>query len=131
MGIAISSISSLPGGSLGSLPDRLARHRGGVTDAAGHILSRGRNRVPAGNSLEKSVNHNDLSNAELNALLALDSRRIDRRSCVLYTTTEPCPLCLGAFYMSGLRNLHYASRDPYAGNRRLLAASTCWGRHII
>ena len=34
--------------------------------------------------------------------------------------TEPCPMCLGTFYMSGLRTLYYASRDPYAGSVNLL-----------
>ena len=29
-------------------------------------------------------------------------------------------MCLGTFYMSGLRSLHYASRDPYAGSVNLL-----------
>ena len=29
-------------------------------------------------------------------------------------------MCMGTFYMSGLRTLHFASRDPYAGSVDLL-----------
>ena len=32
-------------------------------------------------------------------------------------------MCLGTFYMSGLRTLHYASRDPYAGSVNLLGTT--------
>ena len=56
----------------------------------------------------------------MNALLALDFAGIDRHNCHLYTVTEPCPMCLGAIYMAGIYNLHYASRDPLAGSADLL-----------
>jgi hypothetical protein len=38
-------------------------------------------------------------------------------------TMEPCPLCLGALYMSSVRQLHYACRDPYAGSVDLLSTT--------
>jgi hypothetical protein len=37
---------------------------------------------------------------------------------------EPCPMCLGTWYMSGMAVLHYAARDPYAGSTDLL--NTTW-----
>lgn len=92
-----------------------------VTDANGTILARGRNRIRG-----KRTNPHDfrpgnrLAHAEVEALNNLDYDRVDRHSCILYTSTEPCPMCLGTFYMSGLRTLHYASRDPYAGSVNLL-----------
>lgn len=92
-----------------------------VTDANGTILARGRNRIRG-----KRTNPHDfrpgnrLAHAEVEALNNLDYDNIDRHSCILYTSTEPCPMCLGTFYMAGLRTLHYASRDPYAGSVNLL-----------
>ena len=38
----------------------------------------------------------------------------------LSTLHSPRPLCFGALYMSGLRELHYAARDTYAGSTDLL-----------
>ena len=44
---------------------------------------------------------------------------------------EPCPLCFGALYMSGIRNLRYAARDPYAGSTNLLGATPYLSRKEI
>jgi tRNA(adenine34) deaminase len=94
-----------------------------VTGPDGEILSHGRNRIyekvkPGG------VNGAALAHAETEALQGLDLDRVDAHRCTLYTTTEPCPMCMGTFYMSGLRTLHYAARDPYAGSTNLLG--TTW-----
>jgi hypothetical protein len=73
-----------------------------------------------------AVFNHDLAHAELNALLSLShvdwakTTPNNPREWALYTTMEPCPLCLGAFYMLGLRQLHYAARDPYAGGVNLM-----------
>ncbi len=75
------------------------------------------------------MRNHELAHAELNALLALRPATWDKtapnnpRHWALYTTMEPCPLCLGAFYMSGLRQLHYAARDSYAGSVNLIGAT--------
>lgn len=86
------------------------------------ILARGRNHIfdddPAGH-----VNRHDFAHAELNALLEFDRSRVDAHGCALYTSMEPCPLCLGAFYMSGLRELRFAARDEYAGSANLIGAT--------
>ncbi|MCC7361986.1 MAG: nucleoside deaminase [Anaerolineales bacterium] len=105
-----------------------------VCDADGLIVARGRNRIAdplpsADPGPRRPVAQHDLAHAELNALLALPLSGWDKslpnspRQWALYTTIEPCPLCLGAFYMSGLRQLHYAARDPYAGSVNLLGAT--------
>lgn len=57
-----------------------------------------------------------LAHAELNALLQIKRDDPERHSYILYTSAEPCPLCFGAFYMSGLRDLRYATRDGHAGS---------------
>jgi tRNA(adenine34) deaminase len=119
-----------------------------VTDGQGRIIGRGRNRIgdrapslphpaPVNGPARAVVAFHDLAHAELNALLSLnyvyenESEADDPHRWVLYTTMEPCPLCLGAFYMSGLRELHYASRDPYAGSVNLLGATPYLSRKPI
>jgi tRNA(adenine34) deaminase len=91
-----------------------------VTDAEGQILSRGRNRIYEGRTPDWTKPGAELRHAEIDALFALDYSVGDPHQWVLYTTTEPCPMCLGTFYMSGIRSLHYASRDPWAGSTDLL-----------
>jgi predicted kinase len=60
----------------------------------------------------------------MNALLALDHRDVDVRTCVLYTSLEPCALCVGAIRMLAVPEVRYAARDPTAGSIELLHAST-------
>jgi len=92
-----------------------------ITDADGTILARGRNHIRGKRTNPHGFRPGSrLAHAEVEALNNLDYDRVDRHSCILYTSTEPCPMCLGTFYMSGLRTLHYASRDPYAGSVNLL-----------
>jgi tRNA(Arg) A34 adenosine deaminase TadA len=102
-----------------------------VAGSEGKILSRGRNRIWDANVPPGQVSQTELAHAELNALLALGVDQGDRRSWALYTTTEPCPLCLGAFYMSGIRTLHYACRDPWAGSTNLLGTTPYLSRKAI
>ena len=64
---------------------------------------------------------NPIAHAEINALLALDYAAANPRECVLYTTTEPCPMCAGAILMAGLRQVCFGSRDPWAGASHLFA----------
>ena len=87
-----------------------------VTDAHGNILSRGRNRIHERAGPLGAVFGHKLAHAELNALLSLDHREYDPRACVLWTTTEPCPLCVGAARMSEVGGVRYASRDPWGGS---------------
>jgi len=87
-----------------------------VTDAYGSVLSRGRNRIHERSGPSKAVFGHKLAHAELNALLSLDHREHDPRACVLWTTTEPCPLCVGAARMSEVGGLRYACREPWGGS---------------
>ncbi|MDI6770475.1 MAG: nucleoside deaminase [Anaerolineales bacterium] len=94
-----------------------------VADAGGRVIARGRNRIHNEIGPQGTVFNHQLAHAELNAILQFDSFAKGRNACVLYTTMEPCPLCLGAFYMSGMRTLCYAARDPYAGSTDLIGAN--------
>ena len=83
------------------------------------ILARGRNQIRDNGSGTGIVRNHELAHAELNALLSFDSNKKDT-TCALYALLEPCPLCFSAFYMSGIRHLHVAARDPLAGSTNLL-----------
>lgn len=86
-----------------------------VADTEGNVLSRGRNRIYERSGEGGTLFGHKLAHAEVNALVKLDYDRLDPRACVMYTTTEPCPLCVGATRMSDVRELRYASREPWAG----------------
>ncbi len=70
-----------------------------------------------------------LAHAELNALLALDEptgadpRPVDVHTLEIFSALEPCPLCMGAICMSGVKKVHYAARDAWAGSANLLDAT--------
>jgi tRNA(adenine34) deaminase len=85
-----------------------------ITDDLGNIVATGRNRLFETEKLEPYLSNNSLAHAEVNAILALD-KTIKAMECTLYTTTEPCPLCMGALRMTGIVNTVYACRDPWAG----------------
>ena len=86
-----------------------------VADAAGRVLSAGRNRIHERAGPPGTVFGRKLAHAELNALLLFEGED-NPRACVLYTTTEPCPLCVGAARMADVGGLRYASREPWAGS---------------
>ena len=86
-----------------------------VADTHGNVFSRGRNRIHERSGEGSSLFGHKLAHAEINALVALVSGRSDLGACVLYTTTEPCPLCVGATRMADVKELRYASREPWAG----------------
>lgn len=95
----------------------------------GTVIARARNRIldtqpdPGFLPDARCLYGTRLAHAEMNLLLAVDLEQIDRRNCALYTSTEPCPLCMGAIYMAGIRSVHFASRDPHAGSTNLLGAT--------
>lgn len=102
----------------GSLPIGAA-----VTDNQGCILARGRNCIHDEMEDGQPLSGHRLAHAEMNALLQVDWRRIDARACVLYTTTEPCPLCVGAIRMTLIGEVRYAAQDEVAGSIQLLEST--------
>lgn len=101
-----------------------------VVAADGSVLARGRNQQSDRANAPGLVRNHTLAHAELNALIAC--QRYDRDATqALYTLLEPCPLCLGAFYMSGIRELHFAARDPVGGSSNLLGTTPYLARKPI
>ena len=86
-----------------------------IADRDGNILSRGRNRIYCSDELNPKMNH-----AEMNAMRNLDTKKYqDIRSYILYTTMEPCPMCMGTATMVNLRHIRYAAHDDYCGTAHL------------
>jgi tRNA(adenine34) deaminase len=95
-----------------------------VTDGTDHICSIGRSRSNEQTSDDpRHIHGNLLSHAEVNALLSFNDSQYDPHECLLYTTVEPCPLCIGAVCMARIKKIMYAARDPYAGSIDLLDAN--------
>ena len=94
-----------------------------IADAEGNIYARGRNRIFDTSAPERQVCKNELAHAELNALLSLTLSYDECKKVALYTTMEPCPLCMGALYMSDVKTVHYAAREPWAGSTNLLGTT--------
>jgi tRNA(Arg) A34 adenosine deaminase TadA len=102
-----------------------------VADAEGEVVARGRNRILDDRATGRQICGDMLAHAEINALLDLKLDQESRHSAALYTTMEPCPLCMGAFYMSSVRTLYFAARDPYAGSVNLLGTTPYLNRKPI
>jgi tRNA(Arg) A34 adenosine deaminase TadA len=94
-----------------------------IANANGEILARGRNHIYDDSQLPGQVSRNQLAHAELNALLHFDRIAHDPHTSSIYTSLEPCPLCMGAIYMMGIRHVHYAARDNFAGSTNLLGVT--------
>ena len=84
-----------------------------VVDEAGQLVTSGRNRI-FDHPLEGQLGRSRLAHAELNALAGLPSERT-YEGCTLYTSLEPCHLCLSATISVRIGSLRYAAPDPYAG----------------
>ena len=81
-----------------------------ITDGAGAVIARGRNRREARRSVT--------GHAEMEALEQACALRGDWRleDCSLYVTLEPCPMCAGAMILSRLGTLVYGAREPLTGS---------------
>ena len=95
-----------------------------IINPDGAILAQGRNRLGGQTpSSDREIIGGPLAHAELNALLDLDYSTVNPHQLTLYTTVEPCPLCIGAICMAGIKQVHFAARDGWAGSTNLLHAS--------
>ncbi len=95
-----------------------------VISKEGEIISRARNRRYERGNFPFGAKNQEIMHAEIQAILALDDTDLPRGTAELYTTMEPCPMCLATWFMSNMAVLHYAARDPYAGSTDLL--HTTW-----
>ena len=92
-----------------------------IIDEQNKVVARGRNRLRDDDAEPNALHKHPLAHAEVNALLDFPFAELQASRCTLLTTTEPCPLCVGAVRMSHLGSLVYASRDAWAGCSHLFA----------
>jgi tRNA(Arg) A34 adenosine deaminase TadA len=105
-----------------------------VVSSDGAIAGRGRNRIfesPPAQLGTTGLTRHRLAHAEINALLSVDHAASNLRECVLYTTLEPCALCVGAIRMLHICQVRYAARDPIAGGLQLLEATPFMRRGAV
>ena len=75
---------------------------GAVVVKDGKIIAEGNNRVTSSND---PTAHAEVV-AIQNACTALDTFQLD--GCIIYTSCEPCPMCLGAIYWARPDKMFYA-----------------------
>lgn len=90
--LALSNVLALQGGPFGA-----------VVVKDGEIIGRGSNQVTASND--------PTAHAEIVAIrdAAHHLKSFDLKGCEIYSSCEPCPMCLGAIYWARLDKLYYAA----------------------
>jgi guanine deaminase len=81
---------------------------GAVIVADGKVVGEGWNKVTSSND--------PTAHAEVVAIREACQRlaRFDLRGCVLYTSCEPCPMCLAATYWARIDKVYYANEQADA-----------------
>ena len=89
----------------------------------GELLSVGRN--------TKTSQRCGFAHAELNALLrAADKLGRHPSDAVLYSTLEPCAMCLGAAVFAGIRTVVYGAEDSQGGATRMFQDDPIYSRWL-
>jgi len=83
---------------------------GAVIVKDGKIVATGVNRVTA--------NNDPTAHAEVNAIRKASKKlgTFDLAGCEIYTSCEPCPMCLGAVYWAHLDKMYYGNTKTDAKN---------------
>jgi tRNA(Arg) A34 adenosine deaminase TadA len=97
--LAIESVHSGRGGPFGAV---IAR--------SGEIIAEGANQVTS--------TKDPTAHAEVNAIRAACAKLgvFELQNCEIYTSCEPCPMCLGAIYWARLAHIYFASAAADAAN---------------
>ena len=83
-----------------------------IVDDEGNTLSVGRNRYVT----SKRFPNCKVDHAETECIQQLDIVKYpDPGSYTLYTSMEPCPMCIGTIIMSNLKRVRVAAHDSWAG----------------
>ncbi|OGO76261.1 MAG: hypothetical protein A3K41_09950 [Chloroflexi bacterium RIFOXYD12_FULL_57_15] len=96
---------------------------GAVVILDGEVIARGRARH---NEYRNQIRH-----AELNALLEGGEKLFtDYKRAILFTTVEPCPMCLGAIVMADIPHIIFAKHDQVVLSKLSLENNPYIRRHI-
>ena len=76
---------------------------GAVIVKDGHIIAEASNRV--------TIDNDPTAHAEVNAIRMATRllKTFDLTGCDIYTSCEPCPMCLGAIYWAHIDRIYYAN----------------------
>ena len=96
---------------------------GAVVVINNQVVSRGRAR--------HKENESQLSHAELNAMLnGGEQLWKEYRKAILFTTVEPCPMCLGATVMADIPHIIFALHDNIGQSSLSIETNPYINRHI-
>ena len=78
---------------------------GAVIVKDGNVVATGANRVTA--------NNDPTAHAEVSAIRTACTKlgTFDLSGCVIYTSCEPCPMCLGAIYWAHIDKIYYGANQ--------------------
>ena len=79
-------------------------------DKNGKLILSDRNRSREADTVNREISH-----AEANALMRLNTDKFNSRDAVLYTSMEPCPMCMGMILMGHIKEVRFAAYDSYCG----------------
>lgn len=79
-------------------------------DENGELVLKDHNRANRSDTINRRIAH-----AEAGILRMLDTSEFDPKKMTLYTTMEPCPMCMGTASVSNIRHLRAAAHDPRCG----------------
>jgi tRNA(adenine34) deaminase len=89
---------------------------GAVIVHNGKIISRGSSRSKTRSS--------DVSHAENTAILKCEVYLKEHgRECILYTTVEPCVMCLSTAVLANIRNIVFALEDKYMNTKGFIQSN--------
>ena len=98
-----------------SLANENVRNGGGpfgavIADKDGNIISTGVNRVTA--------NHDPTAHAEVSAIRQAGQKlgTFSLEGCSIYTSCEPCPMCLSAIIWSNIKKVYYGGTKEDAAD---------------
>lgn len=74
--------------------------------------------VISGSSNSVTKNNDPTAHAEVNAIRQASAKlnNFDLSGCEIYTSCEPCPMCLGAIYWARIDKIYYACNKDDARN---------------
>jgi len=72
----------------------------------------------ASSSNSVTIDNDPTAHAEVNAIREACRRlgTFDLHDCTIYTSCEPCPMCLGAIYWAGISRIYYGNTRKDARN---------------
>jgi len=82
-----------------------------IVDAAGALLARGRNHVYDPATGRETLERTPLAHAEMNALARIPSEA-DLSGATLWSTQQPCSMCIAAISFCGVGTTRYLAADP-------------------